>query len=258
MPRNVDGRLSCYVNRSHCRRSRPRDTRRIKERRNERHGRLRWTSCSLVSASVSAWETSGDSPTSATKMEEVSSISNISVTRNVWRFSCLCYKNGGGQFYFKHIHYQKRLEIPLPLLQKMEEVSSTSNISITRNVWRFPYLCYKKWRRSVLLQTYPLPETSGDSPTSATKNGGGQPCVKLSISRILNCAPSVVWCFSKTIYFVITARIRRMVEGTVFSLFVSSHLHGGVPRPGLDGGGGTPVRSGWWGGTPTRSEWWGV
>ena len=32
---------------------------------------------------------------------------------------------------------------------------------------------------------------------------------------------------------------------------------GGVPRLGLDGGGGTPVRSGWWGGYPARSGWWG-
>ena len=52
---------------------------------------------------------------------------------------------------------------------------------------------------------------------------------------------------------VITARIRRMGEGTVFSLFVSSHLDWGggvsqqgldggkgVPQPGLDGGGGVP------------------
>ena len=50
---------------------------------------------------------------------------------------------------------------------------------------------------------------------------------------------------------IITARIRRMREGTVFSLFVSSH-----PR------GGTPARSGWWGrgtwGSPQyRSGWWG-
>ena len=51
---------------------------------------------------------------------------------------------------------------------------------------------------------------------------------------------------------LITARIRRMGEGTVFSLFVSPHLDGleggcpsqvwiwgggGVPQPGLDGGG---------------------
>ena len=59
---------------------------------------------------------------------------------------------------------------------------------------------------------------------------------------------------------IFTARIRRMGEGTVFSLFVSSHLDGGgrVPQPGLDGG-GTPARSGWWGGggTPARSAWWG-
>ena len=44
-----------------------------------------------------------------------------------------------------------------------------------------------------------------------------------------------------------TARIRRMGEGTVFSLFVSPHFDGGypsqvwmvgeVPWPGLDGGG---------------------
>ena len=42
---------------------------------------------------------------------------------------------------------------------------------------------------------------------------------------------------------------------------------GGVPQPGLDGGGGTPVRSGWYGGYPSqvwmvrypaRSWWWGV
>ena len=48
---------------------------------------------------------------------------------------------------------------------------------------------------------------------------------------------------------IITARIRRMGEGTVFSLFVSSHLDGvGVPESGLDGwGGSTPARSGWWG-----------
>ena len=39
---------------------------------------------------------------------------------------------------------------------------------------------------------------------------------------------------------VITTRIQRMGEGTVFSLFVSSHLNWGR-------GGGTPARSGWWG-----------
>ena len=38
----------------------------------------------------------------------------------------------------------------------------------------------------------------------------------------------------KPVLYIITARIRRMGEGTVFSLFVSPHL----------GGGGTPVRSG--------------
>ena len=45
----------------------------------------------------------------------------------------------------------------------------------------------------------------------------------------------------------ITARIRRMGEGTVFSLFVSPHLGGGgVPQSGLAGGGRTPsqVRGG--------------
>ena len=35
-----------------------------------------------------------------------------------------------------------------------------------------------------------------------------------------------------------TARIRRMVEGTVFSLFVSSHLDGGVPGLRFSGVGG--------------------
>ena len=38
----------------------------------------------------------------------------------------------------------------------------------------------------------------------------------------------------------ITARIWRMGEGTVFSLFVSSHLGGGYPIPGLGRGGGYP------------------
>ena len=47
---------------------------------------------------------------------------------------------------------------------------------------------------------------------------------------------------------VFTARIRRMGEGTVFSLFVSPHLDGGEgDTPGLDGGG--YPRSGWSGGT---------
>ena len=70
--------------------------------------------------------------------------------------------------------------------------------------------------------------------------------------------------------YIFTARIRRIGEGTVFSLFVRPHLDGGwgtpvrsgwwgvpypgldgggVPQPGLDGGGGNPARSGWWGGT---------
>ena len=44
--------------------------------------------------------------------------------------------------------------------------------------------------------------------------------------------------------FVVTARIRRMGEGAVFSLFVSPHLYGGggegVLRPSVDGGGGLP------------------
>ena len=46
---------------------------------------------------------------------------------------------------------------------------------------------------------------------------------------------------------IFTARIRRMGEGTVFSLFVSSHL---------GGGGVTPVRSKGWG-TPSQ-VWLGV
>ena len=49
---------------------------------------------------------------------------------------------------------------------------------------------------------------------------------------------------------VITTRIRRMGEGTVFSLFVSPHLDGGYPIPDLDQGvphprsrqGGYPVQ----------------
>ena len=77
---------------------------------------------------------------------------------------------------------------------------------------------------------------------------------------------------------IITARFRRMGEGTVFSLFVSSHLDGGstparsgwwggVPRPGLDGGGypgqvwmvgGTLARSGWWGVPQQGLDGWGV
>ena len=76
--------------------------------------------------------------------------------------------------------------------------------------------------------------------------------------------------------YVFTARIRRMGESTVFSLFVSPHLDGGrgYPITGLDRGvphhrsgqggtpsqiwvGGTPARSGCWvGGTPARSGWW--
>ena len=36
---------------------------------------------------------------------------------------------------------------------------------------------------------------------------------------------------------IITARIRRIGEGTVFSLFVSPHLGGGIPQSGQ---GGTP------------------
>ena len=47
----------------------------------------------------------------------------------------------------------------------------------------------------------------------------------------------------------ITARIRRMGEGTVFSLFVSSHLGGGVPPPQVWLGGGTPSQV-WTGGVP--------
>ena len=44
-------------------------------------------------------------------------------------------------------------------------------------------------------------------------------------------------------YCIFTARIRRMGEGTVFSLFVSSHLGGGGDTPvrsGGEGEGGTP------------------
>ena len=56
---------------------------------------------------------------------------------------------------------------------------------------------------------------------------------------------------------IITGRIRRMGEGTVFSLFVSPHLDGGggVPQPGLDGGEGGPWSGldGGWGGTLARS-----
>ena len=60
-----------------------------------------------------------------------------------------------------------------------------------------------------------------------------------------------------------------MGEGTVLSLFVSSHLDKGGGTPARSGwwGGGTPARSGWWGypsqvwmvggGTPARSGWWG-
>ena len=56
---------------------------------------------------------------------------------------------------------------------------------------------------------------------------------------------------------IFTARIRRMREGTVFSLFISSHLAGGGdPIPGLGGylmpgldGGGTPSQV-WMGGYP--------
>ena len=57
----------------------------------------------------------------------------------------------------------------------------------------------------------------------------------------------------------ITARIRRMGEGTVFSLFVSSHLGGGIPQSGLGGvphpksGQGVPhPRSGWGEGYPSQ------
>ena len=44
----------------------------------------------------------------------------------------------------------------------------------------------------------------------------------------------------KNIVLIITVHIRRMEEGTVFSLFVSPHLDRG----------NTPARSGWWGGVP--------
>ena len=52
---------------------------------------------------------------------------------------------------------------------------------------------------------------------------------------------------------VITARIQRMGEGTVFSLFVSPHLDGGGPHPRSGhtpfqvqmGGGEYSLRSGW-------------
>ena len=38
--------------------------------------------------------------------------------------------------------------------------------------------------------------------------------------------------------YILTARIRRMEEGNIFTLCVSPHLDGGggVPQPGLDGG----------------------
>ena len=57
--------------------------------------------------------------------------------------------------------------------------------------------------------------------------------------KILNVSSNVYFCHLPHMF---TARIRRMGEGTVFSLFVSSHLDwgGGVPRPGLDGGEGVP------------------
>ena len=51
---------------------------------------------------------------------------------------------------------------------------------------------------------------------------------------------------------MIIARIRRMGEGTVFSLSVHTSTGG---TPGLDGG-GYPM-SEWWAGYP-RSGWWGV
>ena len=52
---------------------------------------------------------------------------------------------------------------------------------------------------------------------------------------------------SFTVVHLFSARIRRMGEGTVFSLFVSSHLDGGgrgYPIPGLDRGGLPHPRSG--------------
>ena len=45
---------------------------------------------------------------------------------------------------------------------------------------------------------------------------------------------------SASIHLFVTARIRRMGEGTVFSLFVSSHLDGGSPRSQIFGRGGIP------------------
>ena len=57
-------------------------------------------------------------------------------------------------------------------------------------------------------------------------------------------------------FFIITARIRRMGEGTVFSLFVSPHLDGGgVPKPSLDTGGGVPQPS--LDGVPPNYDWMG-
>ena len=47
---------------------------------------------------------------------------------------------------------------------------------------------------------------------------------------------------------VITTRIQRMGEGNIFSLFTV--VGGGVPLPGLDGGGGTLSQV--WGGTPSQ------
>ena len=63
---------------------------------------------------------------------------------------------------------------------------------------------------------------------------------------------------------IFTTRIRRMGIGTVFSLFVSPHLGGGVPQSGLGGGEGWGVGRGYpipglegctWVTPPARSGW---
>ena len=80
--------------------------------------------------------------------------------------------------------------------------------------------------------------------------------VILSDDILMNQSPILsIKCEQRGVVF--TARIRRMEEGTVFSLFVSSHLDIGVPQPGVDGWGGYPGQVWMVGGYPARSRWWG-
>ena len=79
-----------------------------------------------------------------------------------------------------------------------------------------------------------------------------------------------VWLLSPNKLEIFTARIRRMGEGTVFSLFVSPHLDGGggtLSQVWVGGGTSSQVRVGGTSGgypvpglgsTPSRSGWWGV